>query len=114
MFGLTQEVLEQYEGTLIHQTSTDFTAVFGAPVAQEDHARRAVLAALALHQRLRRCPVSDAHTPEGGLAVRMGLHSGLGVVGTLGQPHSSSIRRSAIPPPWPRAFSIGPPPGRSS
>ena len=82
--GLAQEVLQAYEGTLISQTSEGFTAVFGAPVAQEDHARRAVLAALDLHQRLRQHPTLRALTP-GGLAVRMGLHSGLVVVGGLGQ-----------------------------
>jgi DNA-binding winged helix-turn-helix (wHTH) protein/tetratricopeptide (TPR) repeat protein len=73
---LVQEVLQPYDGTLLPPTSASVTAVFGAPVAQEDHARRAVLAALALHQRLR----ADA-----ALAVRMGVHSGLVVVGELGQ-----------------------------
>ena len=82
--GLAQEVLQAYQGTLISQTSEGFTAVFGAPVAQEDHARRAVLAALDLHQRLRQHPTLRALTP-GGLAVRMGLHSGLVVIGGLGQ-----------------------------
>jgi adenylate cyclase len=68
-------------------TSEGFTAIFGAPIAQEDHARRAVLAALDLHQRLRQHPTLGTLTP-GGLAVRMGLHSGLVVVGGLGQdPH---------------------------
>jgi len=41
--------VQVYQGTLISPTSEGFTAVFGAPVAQEDHARRAVLAALGLH-----------------------------------------------------------------
>jgi class 3 adenylate cyclase len=43
--ALTQEVLHHYAGLLTLATSEGFTAVFGAPVAQEDHARRAVLAA---------------------------------------------------------------------
>ena len=53
-------------------------AVFGAPVAQEDHARRAVLAALDLHECLRQ---SLGHR---GLAFGIGIHSGLAVVGSLG------------------------------
>jgi hypothetical protein len=66
------------------QTSEGFTAVFGAPVAQDDHARRAVLAALDLHQRLRQHPTLRTLTPDA-LAVRRGLYSGLVVVGGLGQ-----------------------------
>ena len=49
---LAHEVLQAYGGTLIQQAPEGLTAVFGGPVAQEDHARRAVLAALDLQQRL--------------------------------------------------------------
>jgi class 3 adenylate cyclase len=84
VFELTQEVLQEYEGTLIHQASEGFTAVFGAPVAQEDHARRAVLVALTLRQRLRELPTLDERTSEGTFTVCMGLHSGRVLVGTLG------------------------------
>src|SRR5262245_16661211 len=83
--GLAQEVLQHYAGTLTLATGDGFTAVFGAPVAQEDHARRAVLAALELRQRLQNAPA--LHTPLAGgtLTLGMGLHSGLVVVGELGQ-----------------------------
>jgi tetratricopeptide (TPR) repeat protein len=58
-------------------------AIFGAPLAQEDHARRAVLAAFDLQQRLRLRPILP--TPaSAGLAVRLGLDSGLVVVGEVG------------------------------
>jgi hypothetical protein len=40
------EVVRRYEGTIVHVTGESFTALFGAPPAQEDHARRAVLAAI--------------------------------------------------------------------
>jgi DNA-binding winged helix-turn-helix (wHTH) protein len=62
VFGLVQEVMRHYEGTMTHHTSESFTAVFGVPVAQEDHARWAVLAAFELHQRLRTDPALHAHT----------------------------------------------------
>jgi DNA-binding winged helix-turn-helix (wHTH) protein/tetratricopeptide (TPR) repeat protein len=84
VFELVQEILQEYEGTLIHQASDGFTAVFGAPVAQEDHARRAVLEALKLQQRLRALPPLDEQTPEGVAAVCMGLHSAWVVGGSLG------------------------------
>ncbi len=83
--GLAQEVLRRYAGTLTLATSESFTAVFGVPVTQEDHARRAVLAALELRQRLHDSPVLRAQLSEGELALGMGLHSGLVVVGELGQ-----------------------------
>ncbi|HEY5871220.1 MAG TPA: AAA family ATPase, partial [Candidatus Tectomicrobia bacterium] len=76
---LAHEVLQAYGGTLIQQGPEGVTAVFGGPVAQEDHARRAVLAALDLQQRLSQHPVLGA-----GLALGIGIHSDLGVVGELG------------------------------
>ena len=90
---LVQEVLRPYDGTLLPPTSESVTAVFGAPVAQEDHARRAVLAALALHQRLRAYSALRAQLAGAALAVRMGVHSGLVVVGGLGQ---DPQRRSTV------------------
>jgi class 3 adenylate cyclase len=54
-------------------------------VAQEDHARRAVLAALELHQRLQDAPALDTQLAGGVLTLGMGLHSGPVVVGGLGQ-----------------------------
>jgi class 3 adenylate cyclase len=83
--GLAQDVIQPYDGTLTLPTSEGFTVVFGTPVAQEDHARRAVLAAWELHQRLRQPPTLRAHSPGSGLALRLGLHSGLVVVGKLGR-----------------------------
>jgi class 3 adenylate cyclase/tetratricopeptide (TPR) repeat protein len=83
--GLAQEVLQHYAGTLTLATGDGFTAVFGAPVAQEDHARRAVLAALELRQRLQDAPALHTQYAGGTLTLGMGLHSGLVVVGWLGQ-----------------------------
>jgi DNA-binding winged helix-turn-helix (wHTH) protein/tetratricopeptide (TPR) repeat protein len=83
--GWAQDVIRPYDGTLTLPTSEGFTVVFGTPVAQEDHARRAVLAAWELHQRLRQPSALRAQSPGGGLALRLGLHSGLVVVGKLGQ-----------------------------
>jgi class 3 adenylate cyclase len=94
LVGLAQEVIQHYEGTFTHPTSEGFTAVFGAPVAQEDHARRAVLAALDMHQRLRQHSALRTQRAGEGLAVQMGLHSGLAVVGEIGndpQRHSTAV-----------------------
>jgi hypothetical protein len=68
VFGLAEEVVPHYGGTITSYAGDSFTAVFGAPVAQEDHARRAVMAALDLSQRLRQRPplhtFAAAHGPS--------------------------------------------------
>lgn len=74
-FALSDQVLEQYGGTLLQRLEDGFTAVFGAPLAQEDHTRRAVLAALELRRLVGAC----THD----MALSMGLHSGPVVVGSL-------------------------------
>ena len=59
-------------------------ALFGAPLAHEDHARRAVLAAIGIRRRLLE-QQPDLGLPQGvRLAVRMGLHTGPVVVGRIG------------------------------
>ena len=81
VLALAQATVQRYEGALAQVSGEGFVALFGAPVAQEDHARRAVLAALELHQRL--------HAPDvlrgslHGVALRLGLHTGSVVVGPL-------------------------------
>ena len=81
VLALAQDTVQRYEGTLTQVSGDGFLALFGAPVAQEDHARRAVLAALELRQRLR-VPDAIRGQPHG-VAVRLGLHTGPVVVGPL-------------------------------
>ena len=81
VLALAQDTVQRYEGTLTQVSGEGFLALFGAPVAQEDHARRAVLAALELRQRLR-MPNAIRGQPHG-VAVRLGLHTGPVVVGPL-------------------------------
>jgi adenylate cyclase len=63
-----------FGGTVDKFTGDGIMALFGAPASQEDHARRACAAALAL----------QAATAELGLVVRLGLNSGEVVVGGIG------------------------------
>ena len=46
LYALARREIQQYGGTLHHVAGDRLLAVFGAPLAYEDHARRAVLAAL--------------------------------------------------------------------
>ena len=53
LYALVLAEVRQYEGTIQYASDEGFLVLFGAPVAQEDHARRAVLAALGLQRQLR-------------------------------------------------------------
>jgi class 3 adenylate cyclase/tetratricopeptide (TPR) repeat protein len=73
--------VHRFEGTVNQFLGDGFMALFGAPVAHEDHARRAVLAAIAI----RRAISNDAFAArDAGLQLRMGLNSGAVVVGSIG------------------------------
>jgi class 3 adenylate cyclase/tetratricopeptide (TPR) repeat protein len=78
---LAQDTVQRYGGTLLQVSGEGFLALFGAPVAQEDHARRAVLAAFELRQRLH-APDALREQPHS-VAVCLGLHTGPVVVGPL-------------------------------
>jgi class 3 adenylate cyclase/tetratricopeptide (TPR) repeat protein len=83
VLAVAQRTVQRYEGTITQYLGDGFLALFGAPVAQEDHARRAVLAALDLQQRLRMCRTGLALPQHTTLAACMGLHTGPIVVGAL-------------------------------
>ncbi len=82
-FELALEQVHRYEGTVNQFLGDGFMALFGAPIALEDHARRAVLAALDIQRVLaERAPAMlDAGDR---LGLRIGLNSGAVVVGKIG------------------------------
>src|SRR5262245_12932745 len=76
--------IHRYEGTINQFLGDGFMALFGAPLAHEDHARRAVLAALDLRRALHEEPLEvepGHHVP---VSLRFGLHTGFVVVGAIG------------------------------
>jgi DNA-binding winged helix-turn-helix (wHTH) protein/class 3 adenylate cyclase/tetratricopeptide (TPR) repeat protein len=79
---LAQECVQRYEGTVQELREEGFLALFGVPVAQEDHAWRAVQAALNLQQRLREALPERKMWPGAGLTAHMGAHTGWVVVGS--------------------------------
>ena len=83
--ALTQRVVQRYAGTLMQRLSDGFVAFFGAPVAHEDHARRAVLASLEVQQRVSEEPALREPLRGATLATSMGLHTGMVIVGPLGE-----------------------------
>jgi len=83
-FALALHEVQRYQGHITQFLGDGFLALFGVPVVHEDHARRAVLAALGLQ----RCPrAGQTHLGplrQEGFAVQIGIHTGLAVIGTLG------------------------------
>ena len=81
-FDMALECVHRFEGTVNQFLGDGFMALFGAPVTHEDHACRAVLTALALRDQIA-LRGSEAALPQG-FQIRMGLNTGLVVVGKIG------------------------------
>ncbi len=67
--------VRRYEGTAPQFGRDGFMALFGAPVAQEDHVRRALLAALAI-RRVLGGEGGEAGDKRLSLSLRIGIHTG--------------------------------------
>ena len=81
--AILAEGVRKYGGTVDKFTGDGIMALFGAPVAQEDHARRACHAALHLARAIGEFSAELAQQGIG-LQVRLGLNSGEVVVGRVG------------------------------
>ncbi len=82
-FTAATEVIRQHGGTLHKFIGDGAMAVFGDPVEQPDHARRAVEAARELRARLRAWQ-ETAGPDDWRMYVRIGLHTGELVAGDVG------------------------------
>jgi class 3 adenylate cyclase/tetratricopeptide (TPR) repeat protein len=83
-FGHMLEEVHRFEGTVNQFTGDGVMALFGAPLALEDAPRRAVMAALAIQRALATCREELRSTSVVDLQVRIGIHTGLVVVGRIG------------------------------
>jgi class 3 adenylate cyclase/tetratricopeptide (TPR) repeat protein/ABC-type thiamine transport system ATPase subunit len=78
------EAVHRYEGTVNQVMGDGIMALFGAPLAHEDHAVRACYAALAMQDALRRYSDEVRRTHGVELLIRVGLNSGEVVVRAIG------------------------------
>jgi class 3 adenylate cyclase len=78
------EVVQRYGGTVDKFTGDGIMAVFGAPVALEDHAVRACLAALGVQDEANRLAVEVRERDGMDLQLRVGLNSGQVIAGEIG------------------------------
>ena len=86
-------VVQRYGGTVDKFTGDGIMAVFGAPVALEDHAVRACLAALGVQDEAKRLAAEVQDRDGVDLRLRVGLNSGQVIAGDIG---SGSFGYTAI------------------
>ncbi len=83
-FEILTSGVHRFEGTVNQYTGDGIMALFGAPIAHEDHAERACHAALHLRGALR-AHADEVRRNHGlNFEVRMGINSGEVVVGKIG------------------------------
>ncbi|MGH3636041.1 MAG: AAA family ATPase, partial [Mycobacterium sp.] len=77
-------VVQHFGGTVDKFTGDGIMALFGAPVALEDHAIRACLAALGVQEAVKRLAVEVRGRDGVDLQARVGLNSGEVITGDIG------------------------------
>ena len=82
--AIAARAVHAFEGTVNQFTGDGLLAVFGAPLAHEDHARRACLAVLDLQREVAGLASEVARVDGVEFAIRCGLNSGEVVVGAIG------------------------------
>ena len=84
VFTRSAAVVQRYGGTVDKFTGDGIMALFGAPMALEDHAFRACLAALDIQGAIGRLAAEVAGRDGVELALRIGLNSGRVIAGEIG------------------------------
>jgi adenylate cyclase len=83
VFGCAATITRRYGGTVDKFTGDGIMALFGAPVALEDHAFRACLAALDIQEQLAQL-AEEVQCRDGvALGLRVGLNSGQVIAGEI-------------------------------
>jgi adenylate cyclase len=82
-FTQMAEQIFEFDGTLDKFIGDAILAVFGAPLAQQDHADRAIEAALAMRDALAEM---NRDWPDSPLRMRIALNSGVALTGDIGSP----------------------------
>jgi len=83
-FDLCLAEVHRYEGTINQFLGDGFMALFGAPIACEDHGRRAVMAAVRIQKKIKENFLNDGEENVVQLELRVGLNTGPVVVGAIG------------------------------
>ena len=84
VLALMMEAVHRYEGTVNQVLGDGIMAIFGAPVAHENHAVRAAYAALRMHEGVRGLALELRRAEGLDVQIRIGLNSGEVVVRSIG------------------------------
>jgi len=83
-FKILMDEIHRYEGTINQFTGDGVMALFGAPLAHEDHARRACTAALSIQKAMGEYGEKIKKKTGTDFKMRIGLNSGPVIVGSIG------------------------------
>jgi class 3 adenylate cyclase/tetratricopeptide (TPR) repeat protein len=83
-FKILMDEIHRFEGTINQFTGDGVMALFGAPVAHEDHAQRACHAALSIQKAMGEYGGRVARDYGMDFKMRIGLNSGQVIVGAIG------------------------------
>jgi adenylate cyclase len=84
LFNRAAAVVQRYQGTVDKFTGDGLMALFGAPVALENHALRACIAALEIQSRTANLASEVLRIDGVSLQLRIGLNSGEVIAGEIG------------------------------
>jgi adenylate cyclase len=84
LFNRAAAVVQRYQGTVDKFTGDGLMALFGAPIALEDHALRACISALEIQSVTKELAVKVLSLDGVDLQIRVGLNSGEVVAGDIG------------------------------
>lgn len=83
-FDFVTEAVFEHDGFVDKFVGDEIMAVFGVPFEQEDHASRAVLAALRIKERMQALNAVRSRRGEAALNCGIGIHSGKAAAGHIG------------------------------
>ena len=104
--------VHRYEGTVNQVMGDGIMALFGAPIAHEDHAVRACYAALAMQASVQQYAAAVQRAQGVPVQIRVGLHSGEVVVRAIGSDLHMDYTAVGQRRTWQRAWSKWPCRGR--
>ena len=84
-FEVILAAVHRYEGTINQFLGDGVMVLFGAPIAHEDHAGRALRAALVIQEQLEPLRADVQRTHGRDFRVRIGINTGMVVVGAIGR-----------------------------
>jgi TOMM system kinase/cyclase fusion protein len=91
------KVIARFEGHIAQYLGDGLLVYFGYPLAHEDDAQRAVRTGLGIVEAMAQLNTRLGHERGVSLAVRLGVHTGLVVVGDVGGPRQEQLALGETP-----------------